>query len=979
MERKIDVTNKAVAEILSKTTEYLQPNPAHRAKLGMLNTVSRIRGQATATGYPQTEGLLGDCLLKYGRELGADSSFGECPAAPPGGPSLIPVSGEPGRARPCLWGHRALGHALGLPSSGPRPSARPGGSRVPSGAARANRGPRSVASAGLTVPQPGAAAAAGAPAPSPTQGHTQLPAEGLGVAGAEAGRRAQRGGSSVARELAAALPRLPAAPEDLTMAARKGPRRLPAWLGFALAALLQVGEGRASSALTAGDARSAEEEDGGWDAWGRWSDCSRTCGGGASYSLRRCLSGRDCEGRNIRYRTCSNQDCPPTAEDFRAQQCSAYNDVQYQGRYYEWLPRNDDPARPCALRCHARGRSLVVELAPKVLDGTRCRPDSLDMCISGVCQAVGCDRRLGSQAKEDQCGVCAGSGATCRLVRGQAKAQVSAENREETVIAVPLGSRSARITVKGPAQLFFESKTLQGSRGEHSFHSPGVFVVENTTVEFQRGPQRQVFRIPGPLAADFLFKPSVQTRFTEAGDSVVQFFFYQPISHQWRQTDFFPCTATCGGGEQGFGTRRPRRRPGAWGGGVCTVTCGRGLRYRVVLCVSHRGEHVAGCSPQLRLHSKEECVVPAPCPRPRGEWGPARPARLLTDGSSRSLPDALCPGPRASSRKSCARTECPPHLSPGDWSQGVDSMDTAPLDPLVGNVSRLLAAGAVSDDDLASQLVHQLVASLPHAPPARPPPPGGQGEEPPAAQLRGAPALGPPIPRGRDSGRPRGPMLRRARQRPSVAFNRTVHSRTKAAAYITGATRVISLLCELATPGEATYGWTKDGVALQASGSTSVSSRRAAERPGGGCSARGGHVSEVGPGRTGPSAGLGSEDSASVPGQPGRLGLLSARQYPQHPAAPLAWRTLSVGPQGGRLLTVPRPLPGSPPHSAEPLGHSYPKRSPGGSSKRSPDTEEHLAALRPDVTSKTEASCELQAGGVHLVVASEADRCSPAW
>ncbi|XP_054387734.1 endophilin-A3 isoform X8 [Pongo abelii] len=76
MARKIDVTNKVVAEILSKTTEYLQPNPAYRAKLGMLNTVSKIRGQVKTTGYPQTEGLLGDCMLKYGKELGEDSTFG---------------------------------------------------------------------------------------------------------------------------------------------------------------------------------------------------------------------------------------------------------------------------------------------------------------------------------------------------------------------------------------------------------------------------------------------------------------------------------------------------------------------------------------------------------------------------------------------------------------------------------------------------------------------------------------------------------------------------------------------------------------------------------------------------------------------------------------------------------------------------------------------------------------------------------------
>ncbi|KAI1889703.1 hypothetical protein AGOR_G00165680 [Albula goreensis] len=76
MERKIDVTNKSVIDILSKTTEYLQPNPASRAKLGMLNTVSKIRGQVKTTGYPQPEGLLGDCMLRYGRELGDESTFG---------------------------------------------------------------------------------------------------------------------------------------------------------------------------------------------------------------------------------------------------------------------------------------------------------------------------------------------------------------------------------------------------------------------------------------------------------------------------------------------------------------------------------------------------------------------------------------------------------------------------------------------------------------------------------------------------------------------------------------------------------------------------------------------------------------------------------------------------------------------------------------------------------------------------------------
>ncbi|KAI4572851.1 hypothetical protein MJG53_012689 [Ovis ammon polii x Ovis aries] len=52
------------------------------------------------------------------------------------------------------------------------------------------------------------------------------------------------------------------------------------------------------------------------------------------------------------------QDCPLDTEDFRAQQCSAYNDVQYQGCYYEWLPQDNDPATHRTLRRQAQGETL---------------------------------------------------------------------------------------------------------------------------------------------------------------------------------------------------------------------------------------------------------------------------------------------------------------------------------------------------------------------------------------------------------------------------------------------------------------------------------------------------------------------------------------------------------------------------------------------------------------------------------------------
>ncbi|MCI4390804.1 hypothetical protein PGIGA_G00127130 [Pangasianodon gigas] len=76
LERKADITSKAIVEVLSRTSEYLQPNPASRAKLSMLNTMSKIRGQVKSTGYPQAEGVLGECMARYGREMGEDTNFG---------------------------------------------------------------------------------------------------------------------------------------------------------------------------------------------------------------------------------------------------------------------------------------------------------------------------------------------------------------------------------------------------------------------------------------------------------------------------------------------------------------------------------------------------------------------------------------------------------------------------------------------------------------------------------------------------------------------------------------------------------------------------------------------------------------------------------------------------------------------------------------------------------------------------------------
>lgn len=77
MEKKVDVTSKAVTEVLARTIKYLQPNPNLAGKLTMLNMVSEIRDQVKNPSYLQLEGLLSECLICHLKELGGESNFGD--------------------------------------------------------------------------------------------------------------------------------------------------------------------------------------------------------------------------------------------------------------------------------------------------------------------------------------------------------------------------------------------------------------------------------------------------------------------------------------------------------------------------------------------------------------------------------------------------------------------------------------------------------------------------------------------------------------------------------------------------------------------------------------------------------------------------------------------------------------------------------------------------------------------------------------
>lgn len=75
--QKTDVTAELIENLINRTKEYLQPNPATRAKMNAFNSYAKMRGQAKQHPYPQSEGLLGDTMVKYGGDLGPESLFGK--------------------------------------------------------------------------------------------------------------------------------------------------------------------------------------------------------------------------------------------------------------------------------------------------------------------------------------------------------------------------------------------------------------------------------------------------------------------------------------------------------------------------------------------------------------------------------------------------------------------------------------------------------------------------------------------------------------------------------------------------------------------------------------------------------------------------------------------------------------------------------------------------------------------------------------
>ncbi|NWY74509.1 ATS10 metalloproteinase, partial [Erithacus rubecula] len=412
-----------------------------------------------------------------------------------------------------------------------------------------------------------------------------------------------------------------------------------------------------------------EGVDGAWGSWSSWGECSRTCGGGVSSSVRHCdsprptIGGKYCLGERKRYRSCNTDDCPPGSQDFRELQCAEFDNVPFRGKYYTWKTYRGGGVKACSLNCLAEGFNFYTERAAAVVDGTPCRQDSNDICVNGECKHVGCDRVLGSDSKEDKCRVCGGDGSSCETIEGIFN-QSLPEGGYEEVIQIPKGS--VHIDIR-ELNLSINYLALRGESGEYfingklSIDPPRRFDVAGTTFHYRRSPEEpESLEALGPTNVTLFVMVLVRTELQG-----IRYKFNAPVGrdgsslYSWHYTPWTKCSVLCAGGSQ-----------------MQSVVC------RKLSDGSTVPNHF--CSPDTKVPERQRSCNTEPCPPAWaiGNWSECSRScnegvrtrsvfckRKISASEEKTLDDTSCSQPRPKMLEPCNNQTCPPEWVALDWSE----------------------------------------------------------------------------------------------------------------------------------------------------------------------------------------------------------------------------------------------------------------------------------------------------------------------
>ncbi|XP_047183128.1 papilin isoform X4 [Scophthalmus maximus] len=297
-----------------------------------------------------------------------------------------------------------------------------------------------------------------------------------------------------------------------------------------------------------------------WDTWGPYGECSRSCGSGVTMRTRRCITlrtdgGHNCVGPEKSYRSCNIQDCPEGSRDFREEQCSGFDGIDFQGKRYKWLPYYG-AENPCELNCMPRGENFFYRHRSAVVDGTPCHPGRRDVCVGGVCKRLGCDNMLESAQQEDPCLQCGGSGQSCHRVKNSFSVRDLPTGYNQMFI-IPVGATTISIRETVATRNYLAIKNLRGE-----YYLNGHWVIEfsratpvaGTMLYYQRGaegdnvPETLIGR--GPTT-----EPLVVELISQEPNQGVEYEFYLPNGrsregYYWSFGSWSSCSRECGSGYQ---------------------------------------------------------------------------------------------------------------------------------------------------------------------------------------------------------------------------------------------------------------------------------------------------------------------------------------------------------------------------------------------------------------------------------------------
>uniref|UniRef100_A0A8C9T045 ADAM metallopeptidase with thrombospondin type 1 motif, 10 n=1 Tax=Scleropages formosus TaxID=113540 RepID=A0A8C9T045_SCLFO len=412
-----------------------------------------------------------------------------------------------------------------------------------------------------------------------------------------------------------------------------------------------------------------EGVDGSWGLWSPWEECSRTCGGGVSSSVRHCdsprptIGGKYCLGERKRFRSCNIDECPPGSQDFREIQCSDFDNVPFRGKFYTWKPYRGGGVKSCSLNCLAEGYNFYTERSPAVVDGTPCRDNSLDVCVNGECKHVGCDRILGSDAREDRCRICGGDGSSCEVIEGVFNESLP-EGGYEEVVRIPKGSVFIHIqelnvslnylVLKGKGDQYFIN-------GKLTIDTPRRFDIAGTTFYYRRpADEPETLEALGPTNISLVVM--VLVREPNPG---IRYRFNPPVNrdalsgYAWHYTSWSRCSALCAGGVQ---TQQVVCKKQADHSVVYNHFCDKKSKPKE----KKRACNLEPCAPVWWLGEWSECT--------RSCNGGLRTREVLckrkiSPMEEKVQDDITCAPPRPPVTEPCNNHTCPPEWLALDWSE----------------------------------------------------------------------------------------------------------------------------------------------------------------------------------------------------------------------------------------------------------------------------------------------------------------------